>query len=115
MARIGIAGAGVLGRLLAWQLARTGHEVRNGVDAAAVKTAAEKAEINLRYFANGSIGISIDETTTLADVQALVKLFEGVTGKSAGNIAPAENAVAIPANLQRTSAYLTPYSALAVP
>lgn len=27
MARIGIAGAGVLGRLLAWQLARTGHEV----------------------------------------------------------------------------------------
>jgi glycine oxidase len=27
MARIGIAGAGVLGRLLAWQLARAGHEV----------------------------------------------------------------------------------------
>src|SRR5215469_5795808 len=27
MSRIGIAGAGVVGRLLAWQLARLGHEV----------------------------------------------------------------------------------------
>ena len=27
MARIGIAGAGVLGRLLAWQLGRAGHAV----------------------------------------------------------------------------------------
>lgn len=79
----------------------------SGVDATAVKAAAEKAEINLRYFANGTIGIAIDETTTLADVQALVKLFEGITGKSAGTIAPAENALAIPASLQRTSAYLT--------
>ena len=79
----------------------------SGVDATAVKAAAEKAEINLRYFANGTIGITVDETTTLADVQALVKVFEGVTGKSAGNIAPAENALAIPASLQRTSTYLT--------
>ncbi len=61
----------------------------SGVDATAVKAAAEKAEINLRYFANGTIGITVDETTTLTDVQALVKVFEGVTGKSAGNLAPA--------------------------
>lgn len=79
----------------------------SGVDAVAVKAAAEKAAINLRYFANRTIGIAIDETTTLADVQALVKVFEGVTGKSAGNIAPEENTVAIPASLQRTSAYLS--------
>ncbi|WP_438946800.1 aminomethyl-transferring glycine dehydrogenase [Sediminibacterium sp.] len=79
----------------------------SGVDAVAVKAAAEKAEINLRYFANGTIGITVDETTTLADVQALVKVFEGVTGKSAGTIAPVESATAIPASLQRTSAYLT--------
>lgn len=79
----------------------------SGVDAVAVKAAAEKAAINLRYFANGTIGIAIDETTTLADVQALVKVFEGVTGKSAGNIAPEENTVAIPASLQRTSTYLS--------
>lgn len=79
----------------------------SGVDAVAVKAAAEKAAINLRYFANGTIGIAIDETTTLADVQALVKVFEGVTGKSAGNIVPEENTVAIPASLQRTSAYLS--------
>lgn len=79
----------------------------SGVDATAVKEAAEKAAINLRYFANGTIGISIDETTTLSDVQALVKVFESVTGKSAGNLATAQNEAAIPASLQRTSTYLS--------
>ncbi len=39
--------------------------------------AAEAAGYNLRGFANGHIGISLDETTTSDDVQALLDVFAG--------------------------------------
>ena len=39
-----------------------------GANAAAVRKAAEAAGINFRYFADGAIGISVDETTTIEDV-----------------------------------------------
>jgi glycine dehydrogenase len=35
----------------------------------------QKNDINLRYFTDGTIGISIDETTTLSDIHDLVALF----------------------------------------
>jgi glycine dehydrogenase len=41
-----------------------------------------KNEINLRYFEDGSIGISIDETTNHDDLKCLVKLFELVSHKT---------------------------------
>jgi len=44
-----------------------------------VRIAAETAEINLRYFEDGSIGISLDETVTMGDISDLLKCFgEGV-------------------------------------
>src|ERR1051325_7230738 len=42
------------------------------VEAKDVKAEAEKRQINLRYFADGTIGISLDETTTLADVNTIL-------------------------------------------
>ncbi|KYM81421.1 Glycine dehydrogenase [decarboxylating], mitochondrial [Atta colombica] len=40
-----------------------------------IKENANKAKINLRYFNNDTIGISLDETTTAEDVNDLFKIF----------------------------------------
>src|SRR6188768_3186606 len=46
-----------------------------GANAAAVRTAAESAGLDFRYFADGAIGISADETTTIDDVTKIVRTF----------------------------------------
>jgi glycine dehydrogenase len=46
-----------------------------GATAAAVSQAAAAAGINFRYFADGAIGISVDETTTIDDVAEIVRAF----------------------------------------
>lgn len=79
----------------------------SGVDASQLKTAAENAGINFRYFNDGTVGIAIDETTTIADVQAVVKVFEQVTGKQSAALAFNDTATALPTTLSRTSTYLT--------
>ncbi|RAJ00289.1 glycine dehydrogenase [Chitinophaga skermanii] len=70
-------------------------------DAAAVKTAAEAAEINFRYSANNTVGISIDETTTLADANNILKVF-GAKAITANDL----TTTGIPAELKRTSTFL---------
>ncbi|HCE1836359.1 aminomethyl-transferring glycine dehydrogenase [Vibrio parahaemolyticus] len=70
-------------------------------------TKALAADINLRVL-SGKLGISLDETTTVADVEALFAVFgvkEDVTALST-EIAGNEFA-AIPESLRRTSEYLT--------
>lgn len=49
-----------------------------------LRTAAEAQLINFRYNNDGSVGISVDECTTLKDAQAILNLFAMVTG----NVAP---------------------------
>ena len=46
-----------------------------GVDAAAVRSRALTAGINLRYFEDGSIGVTLDETVTAADLADLLGVF----------------------------------------
>ncbi|HLD53737.1 MAG TPA: aminomethyl-transferring glycine dehydrogenase [Sediminibacterium sp.] len=79
----------------------------SGVDASQLKTAAENAGINFRYFNDGTVGITIDETTTIADVQAVVKVFEQVTGKQSTGVDTNNTPTSLPTALTRTSAYLT--------
>jgi len=81
----------------------------SGADAAKVKAAAEQHQRNFRYFADGSIGISIDETTSLEDANTIVSIFEAAAGKSTGKkiTAASVGTTAIPNDLQRTSSYLT--------
>jgi len=75
-----------------------------GVDAAAVHARAEAARINLRRIDAGSLGISLDETTTREDVAALAALF----GADAGDIDALDAATpdALPAALRRKSKFL---------
>jgi glycine dehydrogenase len=70
-------------------------------DAKAIRAEAEKREVNFRYFADGTIGISLDETTTLADVNVILEIFKG---KSAAHASVDIN---WPDTLQRKSSYLS--------
>ena len=62
-------------------------------------SAAAAAGINLRRFADGAVGISLDETTSENDARAILKAFGG------GDL-PATAASPVPAALQRQSAFL---------
>ena len=75
------------------------------VDADALHARAEASRINLRHINGKSLGISLDETTTRADVIALANLF-GATINDIDEV-DATTADALPAGLRRTSAFLS--------
>ncbi|WP_312317857.1 aminomethyl-transferring glycine dehydrogenase [Stenotrophomonas sp.] len=74
------------------------------IDATAIHAKAAAARINLRAIDSEAVGISLDETTTRADIVALGQLFGAVVDVDALDIATAD---ALPADLVRTSAFLT--------
>ena len=82
------------------------------VPTAKVKEVAEKHEINFRYICDECIGISIDELTEKCDLDAIVACLAEAAGKTAAALECKGCCCkfadeAIPANLKRTSAYLT--------
>ncbi len=80
-----------------------------GFDVAKVKAMAEVDEINLRYFDDETVGISLDETTTLDEVQLLVDLFAKATATKTVDIEDFTGNIEITweKSLIRTSKYLT--------
>ena len=83
-----------------------------GVAMDGLRKAALAAEINFHYADATHIGISLDETTALADVDAILNVLATAAGKTyaAGSVkadaAAQEAQRAIPAAMQRKSAYL---------
>jgi glycine dehydrogenase len=75
-----------------------------GIDAASIHAKARAAGINLREIDAGSLGISLDETTTRADVVALAGLFGAEADIEALDAAVHD---ALPRTLLRQSAFLT--------
>jgi len=53
---------------------------------------AEAAKINFRYFEDGSVGISLDETTTLPEIEDIIQVFIQLADKT--------NEIKLPATLQ---------------
>ncbi len=78
-----------------------------GFDANKLFELANKEAINFNYFTNGTVSISIDETTSVKDIQLIVQLFETLTGKKATALNTGIKNAAIPSQLVRTSAFLT--------
>ncbi|RAU36794.1 aminomethyl-transferring glycine dehydrogenase [Pseudomonas sp. RIT411] len=103
--------------LLAAGLQRLGHETQHtafdtltlvfGARTAALHEAARARGYNLREVSAEALGVSLDETSTLADVQALLEIL--ADGKPAPQVAELGDAqgVEVPAALQRQSAFLT--------
>lgn len=77
--------------------------------AAQMKELAEAKEINFRYFENGEIGISVDETTSIADVRQILDVFAEAAGAASFDVETAANDINLdlPANLARTSDFMT--------
>ncbi|MFI0609819.1 MAG: aminomethyl-transferring glycine dehydrogenase [Anaerolineae bacterium] len=107
-------------RTLAAGLKRLGHRLRHeayfdtlrvdlaGVDAAGLRAAAESRRINLRYFEDGSVGVSLDETVTVADLDDLLAVFSaGKDQRLSAAALAAELGAAGFGDLGRGSAYLT--------
>nr|WP_314583784.1 aminomethyl-transferring glycine dehydrogenase [uncultured Pseudomonas sp.] len=103
--------------LLAAGLQRLGHETQHtafdtltlvfGARTTALHEAARARGYNLREVSAEALGVSLDETSTLADVQALLEIL--ADGKPAPQVAELGDAqgVEVPAALQRQSAFLT--------
>jgi glycine dehydrogenase len=72
---------------------------------------AEASNVNLRYFNNGSVGISVDETTAIQDIEQLLILFAEFAGKRDTDVRMERYTQAQlydwPTDLRRMSAYLT--------
>lgn len=75
----------------------------------AIEAEALANEVNLRYYAGNRVGISLDETTTLADTNTILALFGKVYGFTA-TITEADvdtNTVGFSTDFKRTTNYLT--------
>jgi glycine dehydrogenase len=111
-----------LTRILAAGLEQTGFQVVNPhyfdtikvavadeTQKQAIRQLAESRECNLRYFEDNQVGVSLDETTSLADVEQLLAIFAEVAGSKAKvNVTELAEDLELnwPENLQRQSAYL---------
>ncbi len=73
----------------------------SGVDAEKIHAAAAAAKINLRRVDAGTVGISLDETTTTGDVQTLLWLFGAPASPLEAEL------VGLPGAHARSSTYLT--------
>ncbi len=114
-----------LSAILAAALRMSGAHVDDGffdtlhvtqMDAQAIHAKAQDAGINLRHLDDSSLGISLDETATRADVIAIAALFgvrigDGETAKAQAqttiDLLDAATADALPAGLLRQSTFLT--------
>ena len=70
-------------------------------------TIALNKEINLRFFGNGDVGISIDEATTTADINRLLNVFGIAAEKPANEVTKIPESSHVKLNMRRTSQYLT--------
>ena len=75
--------------------------------AEAVLAAAVKIGFNLRKYDDQTVGISLDETTTLDDVETLLMPFSAQQALEAMETGDVHSLNRLPASLVRTSSYLT--------
>ncbi|MDJ0790020.1 MAG: aminomethyl-transferring glycine dehydrogenase [Myxococcota bacterium] len=77
-----------------------------GRDAASILRAAVDGGYNLRDFGDGTLGVSLDETTTRSDVRAILAAFAGSDAKANPATWEAAATTALPAELERQSDFL---------
>ena len=109
-----------LTQILAEGLTRLGCQVTDEMFFDTIRVASESIKVkqvvkqakqhksNLRHYEDGTFGISLDETTTLDDIEALFKTFskDGRLWFTARELAEAHT-VSIPAPFARTTPFLT--------
>ncbi|MFB9077477.1 aminomethyl-transferring glycine dehydrogenase [Flavobacterium procerum] len=76
-------------------------------DAQKVKAAAEKNKVNFFYPDADSVSISLNETTSVADINQIIAIFAEAVGKETVSVSELTEASQLPASLERTSSFLT--------
>jgi glycine dehydrogenase len=76
-------------------------------DAVKTKYEAEKREVNFHYPDTNTVSISINETTTISDLNEIIEIFESVTEHTTNRIESITPNTTIPNHLKRTSDFLT--------
>jgi len=71
-----------------------------------IKPIAEKHEINFYYIDNHTISISLNETTSLKDLNAIIAVFNEATNKDSSSIESLLDSSFIPAELERKTPFL---------
>jgi glycine dehydrogenase len=75
-------------------------------DAKKVKEIAEKHEVNFYYIDENTISISLNETTSIQDLNTIVSIFAQANGKQATTISAIEYTNNLPKSIRRTSSFL---------
>ena len=76
-------------------------------DAKKIKPIAEQHEVNFYYIDENTVSVSLNETTSIADLNTIVAIFAAANGKQATTISALQNGNQFPKNLERTSTFLT--------
>lgn len=75
-------------------------------DSSKVRVVAENKSVNFYYVDTETISISLNETTSVKDLNLIVNIFAEALGKESVKVSEVENSLQIPSSLQRTSAFL---------
>ncbi|OIQ21931.1 aminomethyl-transferring glycine dehydrogenase [Lacinutrix sp. MedPE-SW] len=76
-------------------------------DAVKIKFEAEKKEVNFHYPDTNTVTISINETTSISDLNEIISIFETITETTTDKIETLEANKTIPNHLKRESDFLT--------
>lgn len=76
-------------------------------DAASVRREAEKRQVNFRYFADGLVGISMDETSSADDCKLILEIFGAVEKKKPLALSSNGKEIGWNKELVRESAFMT--------
>lgn len=81
-------------------------ELPSSVSSEALQKIALECKVNLRYFKEGEIGISLDETTQLTDLGVLLYIFSGANGMDHTISSSVEPTIRFEAKYARASDFL---------
>ena len=82
-------------------------QMASNVNTEEIRTISLSKGVNLRYFDNGDVGVSIDETTSITEANLLLSIFSIAAEKPFTEITEIPDGSVIKKNLKRTSGYLT--------
>lgn len=81
--------------------------MKPGVSKDQLRSTAEKSRINLRYFKDDHVGISLNEATNFADLTALVNVFRVASGENKIDAISEDLKSKLPDSIARDSAFMT--------
>ncbi|PWA04453.1 aminomethyl-transferring glycine dehydrogenase [Flavobacterium psychrotolerans] len=71
-----------------------------------VRAIAEQNEVNFYYVDENTVSISLNETTSIADINKIIGIFASANGKQANTISELTQINHLPENLNRTSTFM---------